>query len=200
MLDSQQVFNLALAIGMFQILFGMALKAINNYRMMGWQYSMLPIGWIILLLGIIDVAISKFVPALNMYIIYFGIALIIIFSDPTAGIFGRLGKGIWELYGISGIFGDVLSYVRLFALGISSAILGSVINSIALQIKGSSAIAGPIFFIIFLIIGHGANLMISSLGSFVHPMRLTFVEFYKNAGFTGGGKEYKPFKKKIINT
>ncbi len=200
MLDSQQVFNLALAIGMFQILFGMALKAINNYRMMGWQYSMLPIGWIILLLGIIDVAISKFVPALNMYIIYFGIALIIIFSDPTAGIFGRLGKGIWELYGISGIFGDVLSYVRLFALGISSAILGSVINSIALQIKGSSTIAGPIFFIIFLIIGHGANLMISSLGSFVHPMRLTFVEFYKNAGFTGGGKEYKPFKKKIINT
>ena len=198
MLDSQQIFNLALAIGMIQILFGIALRAINNYRMLGWQYSMSAIGWIVLLLGIIDLAVVKLMPALNMYIIYAGIALIIIFSDPTAGVFGRIGKGIWELYGISGIFGDVLSYVRLFALGISSAILGSVINSIALQIKGSSPIFGPIFFVIFLIIGHIANLLISSLGSFVHPMRLTFVEFYKNAGFIGGGKEYKPFRNKLL--
>ncbi|HRF40307.1 MAG TPA: hypothetical protein PK198_16060, partial [Saprospiraceae bacterium] len=54
-------------------------------------------------------------------------------------------------------------------------------------------VIGPILFVIFLIVGHGANLLISSLGSFVHPMRLTFVEFYKNAGFEGGGKEYTPF-------
>jgi V/A-type H+-transporting ATPase subunit I len=53
--------------------------------------------------------------------------------------------------------------------------------------------------VIFLIVGHGANLLISSLGAFVHPMRLTFVEFYKNAGFAGGGKEYSPFRNKLIN-
>lgn len=199
MLDSQKVFYLSLAVGLFQIMFGMALRAVNNYRMLGWQYSMLPIGWIVMLVGIIDVALSKMLPGLNMYIIYAGIALIVFFSDPASGILGRIGKGIWELYGISGIFGDVLSYVRLFALGISGAILGFVVNTIALQIKDSAPIIGPIFFVVFLIIGHTANLLISSLGSFVHPMRLTFVEFYKNAGFSGGGKEYKPFKNKLIN-
>jgi V/A-type H+-transporting ATPase subunit I len=167
--------------------------------MFGWQYAMLPIGWIIMLLGITDTTITKMLPSINMYIIYAGIALVVFFSDPASGIFGRIGKGIWELYGISGIFGDVLSYVRLFALGISGAILGFVVNTIGLQIKDSFPIIGPIFFVIFLIIGHGANLLISSLGAFVHPMRLTFVEFYKNAGFAGGGKEYKPFKNKLIN-
>ena len=199
MLDSQKVFYLSLAVGMLQIMFGMALRAVNNYRILGWQYAMLPIGWIIMLLGIIDVAILKMLPGIHMYIIYAGIALVVFFSDPASGFFGRIGKGIWELYGISGIFGDVLSYVRLFALGISGAILGFVVNTIGLQIKDSAPVIGPIFFVVFLIIGHSANLLISSLGAFVHPMRLTFVEFYKNAGFAGGGKEYKPFKNKLIN-
>jgi len=198
MLDSQKVFYLSLAVGTFQILFGMALKAINGYRLMGWQYAMMPIGWIIMMLGIIDIATTKLAPGFNMYLILTGTAIVIAFSDPTAGVFGRLGKGIWELYGITGIFGDILSYVRLFALGISGAILGFVVNTIALQIKDSAPIIGPIFFVIFLIVGHLANLAISSLGSFVHPMRLTFVEFYKNAGFTGGGKQYKPFKNKLL--
>jgi V/A-type H+-transporting ATPase subunit I len=46
-----------------------------------------------------------------------------------------------------------------------------------------------------MIVGHGANLALAGLSAFVHPMRLTFVEFYKNAGFTGGGKKYNPFTK-----
>jgi V/A-type H+-transporting ATPase subunit I len=49
--------------------------------------------------------------------------------------------------------------------------------------------------VIFLLVGHTMNIAISALGAFVHPMRLTFVEFYKNAGFSGGGKPYKPFSK-----
>lgn len=200
MLNSEKVFYLSLAVGTFQILFGMVLKAVNNYRMMGWQYAMSPVGWIIMLLGIADFKITSLIPGFNVFLMIAGTAIVIAFSDPTAGVFGRLGKGLWELYGITGIFGDILSYVRLFALGISGAILGFVVNTIALQVKDSAPVIGPIFFVVFLIVGHAANLAISSLGSFVHPMRLTFVEFYKNAGFTGGGKEYKPFKKKIINT
>ena len=198
MLDSETVFSLSLAVGTFQILFGMALKAVNNYRMMGWQYAMSPIGWIIGMIGAIDLAFTKLFPGFNLYPIIAGGVIVIAFSDPTAGVFGRLGKGLWELYGVTGIFGDILSYVRLFALGISGAILGFVVNTIALQIKDSAPVIGPIFFVVFLIVGHAANLAISSLGSFVHPMRLTFVEFYKNAGFTGGGKEYKPFKNKLL--
>jgi V/A-type H+-transporting ATPase subunit I len=198
MLDSQKTFYLALAIGLFQILFGLIIKAVNSFRMFGWQYAVSSIGWFILILAILDIAILKLGAPFTKYIAYFGVALIVFWSDPKAGILGRIGKGIWDLYGITGIFGDVLSYIRLFALGISSAILGFVINTIAMQILGSYPIIGPIFFVIFLIIGHTANLMISSLGSFVHPMRLTFVEFYKNAGFIGGGKEYKPFRNKLL--
>ncbi len=198
MLDSQKTFYLALAIGLFQILFGLIIKAVNSVRMFGWQYAVSSIGWFILILAILDIAILKLGAPFSKYIAYFGVALIVFWSDPKAGILGRIGKGIWDLYGITGIFGDVLSYIRLFALGISSAILGFVINTIAMQILGSYPIIGPIFFVVFLIIGHTANLMISSLGSFVHPMRLTFVEFYKNAGFIGGGKEYKPFRNKLL--
>jgi V/A-type H+-transporting ATPase subunit I len=198
MLDSQKTFYLALAIGLFQILFGLIIKSINSIRMLGWQYALPSIGWFILILCILDLALLKLATVVTGYLVYAALALIVFWSDPKAGILGRIGKGIWDLYGITGIFGDVLSYIRLFALGISSAILGFVINTIGLQILGSAPIIGPIFFVVFLIIGHLANLMISSLGSFVHPMRLTFVEFYKNAGFIGGGKEYKPFKNKLL--
>lgn len=198
MLDSQKIFYLALAIGLFQILFGLVIKAINSIRMFGWQYALPSIGWFILILCILDLALLKLATVVTGYLVYVALALIVFWSDPQAGILGRIGKGIWDLYGITGIFGDVLSYIRLFALGISSAILGFVINTIALQILGSAPIIGPIMFVVFLIIGHAANLMISSLGAFVHPMRLTFVEFYKNAGFIGGGKEYKPFKNKLL--
>ncbi len=198
MLDSQKTFYLALAIGLFQILFGLIIKTVNSFRMYGWQYAVSSIGWFILILAILDIAILKLGTPFSKYTAYFAVALIVFWSDPKASILGRIGKGIWDLYGITGIFGDILSYIRLFALGISSAILGFVINTIALQILGSAPIIGPVFFVIFLIIGHTANLLISSLGSFVHPMRLTFVEFYKNAGFIGGGKEYKPFRNKLL--
>lgn len=198
MLDSQKVFYLSLFVGFFQILFGMALKAANSYRLMGWQYAVSPIGWILMLLCILDIAVVKAAPAFTGKFVWFGVLLILIFNDPSAGIIGRIGKGIWELYGISGVFGDVLSYVRLFALGVSGAVLGFVVNTIGMQVFHSAPIIGPLLAGVFLIVGHGANLLISSLGSFVHPMRLTFVEFYKNAGFTGGGKAYKPFRNKLL--
>ena len=120
-----------------------------------------------------------------------------LFSDPDINIFARFGKGIWDLYSaITGIFGDVLSYIRLFALSASGGILGYVINSISLPVLHSVPVLGPILFIIIMVIGHGANIALSGLGAFVHPMRLTFVEFYKNAGFEGGGKKYKPYAKR----
>ncbi len=193
MIDSQQAFNLALALGLVQTLFGLVLQAINRARQYSLAYGMPPIGWIILLLSLLDIGMLKALAPYSAWTAWFGVALIVFFSSPKGGILGRVGKGLWDLYGITGFFGDLLSYVRLFALGISSAILGFVINDIAMQIKGVAPVIGPVLFVVFLIVGHGANLLISSLGSFVHPMRLTFVEFYKNAGFSGGGKAYEPF-------
>jgi V/A-type H+/Na+-transporting ATPase subunit I len=193
MLDSNQAFNLALILGFIQTIYGLILQAVNKYRQFGWAYAIPPLGWILLLVSLLDISLLKMGGTVSVFLVWSGVGMIVIFSAPGSGILGRLGKGLWDLYGITGFFGDLLSYIRLFALGISSAVLGFVINDIALQIKGSVPVLGPIMFVAFLIIGHGANLLISSLGSFVHPMRLTFVEFYKNAGFSGGGIAYNPF-------
>jgi V/A-type H+-transporting ATPase subunit I len=98
---------------------------------------------------------------------------------------------------VTGLFGDILSYIRLFALGLSSAILGNVFNSLAFGMAPDIPVVGAIVTILILVAGHSINLFMAALGSLVHPMRLIFVEFYKNAGFIGGGKTYQPFEKKI---
>jgi V/A-type H+-transporting ATPase subunit I len=201
-LDPNKMFNLSLILGGIQIIFGLFIRAANQARQFGFIYSLATYGWLVILLGSIGYYIltaRNVIPpnkTLLISILSTGSFLVLFFSDPGVNVFTRIGKGIWDVYStVTGIFGDLLSYIRLFALGLSSAILGFVINDIGLQILGSSKITGPIFFVIFLILGHTLNILISSLGSFVHPMRLTFVEFYKNAGFKGGGEEYKPFSK-----
>lgn len=197
MLDSQQSFYHAVIIGVIQILFGIGVHAVNRFRQFGIQYALPQIGWLLLLPGLgVNFGLDGLALVGNI-LIFGGIALILFFSEPKANVFARIGKGLWDLYNITGVFGDVLSYIRLFALGVSSAILGFVINAISMSINQGLPYVGPVLMVIVLVIGHTANIFISSLGAFVHPMRLTFVEFYKNAGFSGGGKEYKPFKNKL---
>ncbi|MBK9013400.1 MAG: V-type ATP synthase subunit I [Saprospiraceae bacterium] len=197
MINSEQAFNFALMLGMIQILFGLGIQAANQAKQFGAKYALKPIGWIILLLSLVDIGVLKMASPVSIWTAWAGVAILMLFNDPDAGLFGRLGKGLWELYGITGFFGDLLSYIRLFALGISSAILGFVINDVSLRMLHGVPYAGPVLFVLLLVVGHSANLLIACLGSFVHPLRLTFVEFYKNAGFAGGGKAYKPFEKKV---
>lgn len=195
MIDNDQAFQLALILGLVQILFGLGVKAVNKGQQYGWMHGIAPVGWMLLVLSLADIGTTELLLPYSKYVAWTAVGLIVLFSDPEAGFFGRLGSGAWALYGITGIFGDLLSYIRLFALGIASAILGLVVNDIALQIRDSIDILGPILFVVFLLVGHTANLMVASLGAFVHPLRLTFVEFYKNAGFEGGGKPYDPLRR-----
>jgi V/A-type H+-transporting ATPase subunit I len=188
---------------MIQILFGMGIKAANYWKQQGFVYALSTLGWMLLIISSIVFIGGDKAGILSMEAlenVYYGFLIlsgifIFFFSDPKINVFARVGKGVWDAYNmVTGVFGDLLSYIRLFAIGISTAILGFVVNEIA--ITGSHIpYAGPVVFIIILLIGHTGNLLISSLGSFVHPMRLIFVEFYKNAGFEGGGKRYKPFSK-----
>jgi V/A-type H+-transporting ATPase subunit I len=123
----------------------------------------------------------------------------VLFGAPKRGWLKSMGFGLADLYNITGVMGDLLSYIRLFALGVSSAILGLVVNSIALSAQGIPYV-GIVFTILILVVGHTANLMLASLSAFVHPMRLTFVEFYKNVGFVGGGKPYAPLARKNLKS
>ncbi|HOO99222.1 MAG TPA: V-type ATPase 116kDa subunit family protein [Bacteroidales bacterium] len=207
MLDSLNMFYLALAIGALQILFGMMLKAVNLTRQKGFAHSLSTIGWVVLLITLIifkggsfaGLKVSGGLHYLYIVLLVIAAVLIFFFNNPGKNIFVKVGLGLWDSYGIvTGVFGDLLSYIRLFALGISSSILGFVFNEISLQFL-SMRYVGWIFFVILLLVGHSLNIAIAALGSFVHPMRLTFVEFYKNAGFTGGGIEYKPFRIKSDN-
>ncbi len=200
-LDSQSMFNLALAFGMFQILFGMGMRAANMIKQKGAIYAVSTISWIVLIVGLIITQggalmgyFEKDAVKLPTYIILgTGLFGILFFNDPSTNIFISFGKGLYDIYSmVTGVFGDLLSYIRLFALGTSGAILGLVIDKIAVQFMGVSYI-GPVLFVIFLLLGHTLVLLLSALGAFVHPLRLTFVEFFKNSGFSGGGKEYKPF-------
>ncbi len=198
------LFYLALMLGGVQIMFGMVLKAMNEMRQMGWRYALSTIGWIILLTGIVVIALVNQlanVPmeSLNPYLyvlVAISGAMILLLNTPGKNVVMNVGVGIWNTYNmVTGILGDLLSYIRLFALGIASAIMGFVFNSLAVEMSGSIPVVSAIVMVIILVIGHSINLFMAGLGAFVHPLRLTFVEFYKNAGFTGGGKKYHPFKK-----
>ena len=133
-------------------------------------------------------------PAFNYICGLGGLALIVLFSKTTGNVFARIFKGVTSLYDITGLFGDILSYIRLFGLCVSGGILGMVIDSMALKMAGIPYAGYPLM-IILLLIGHAFVMALCALGAFVHPMRLTFVEFYKNVGFTGGGKAYRPLTK-----
>lgn len=198
-LESSQVFNLSLIIGAIQIIFGIILRIKNQLQSKTPTVAISSAGWLFLFLtaGIFEFLLkekesSQIIQISEIAMYSLSLTMILLFSG-TGPIHMRLTGGLWEMYNtVTGIFGDLLSYIRLFALGIASSILGLVINQMAASF-GTAPYIGPVIFILIIVIGHTANLAISSLGAFVHPMRLTFVEFYKNAGFKGGGKPYMPF-------
>ncbi len=203
MLDSQQLFNLALIIGIIQIVFGMFLKMANLWKQYGISAAFSTIGWLIGILGggaCYWFSLQGYDVTIPVYIV-FAIAglLIFVFNNIRRNVFVNIGSGLWDSYNmVTGLLGDTLSYIRLFALGISSAVLGLVFNDLAMNMSGDIPVLKQILMLIILVFGHSVNLFMAGLGSFVHPMRLTFVEFYKNAGFEGGGKKYLPFKKRQL--
>lgn len=206
LLDPNKMFNLALILGGIQIIFGMFIKAANQIRMFGYRYAFSTIGWLLLILGGGSIYALNLLTSMDgdtakkLFFIVFGISSlgIYFFNDPKRNILVNFGAGLWDTYNMAtGILGDMLSYIRLFALGISSAILGFVFNDLALNMSPFDIpVVGQLVFVIILLFGHGINIFMSGLGSFVHPLRLTFVEFYKNAGYVGGGEKYNPFSKK----
>ena len=198
-LDNQQMFNLSLILGGVQIIFGMILKAVNQTIQFGFKYAVATIGWLFIL---VSTAIAFAAPGLmpmggtiHLVFLVIGVLMAYLYNSPGKNVFINIGLGLWDSYNMAtGLLGDVLSYVRLFALGLSGGILASVFNSLAVGMSPDNVIAGPIVMVLIFVIGHAINMFMNVLGAMVHPMRLTFVEFFKNSGYEGGGKEYKPFK------
>ena len=198
--DNSTMFTVSLCIGVVQILFGMIIKAVNLTIQCGFKYALSTIGWFVLLVTIIVAVLLK-VPFSSPVIIAFmalGAIGILFFQSPGKNPLLNVGLALWDTYNMAtGLLGDVLSYVRLFALGLSGGILANVFNSMAVGMSPKTPVIGFIVTALIFCVGHALNIFMNILGAVVHPMRLTFVEFFKNAGYTGGGEEYRPFGQKV---
>lgn len=206
-LNSDTVFVLAVIIGAVQVLFGQILRIFNRIKRGGsFMYGLSSIGWVVLFISSIvaltDVAGEVFSSSSVAYYATLSVAgvLILFFNNPKKNLFVNFGGGLYNVYEMAtGVAGDLISYVRLFAIGVAGTVIAQVFNELAMGMSGDIPVVSVIIMLIILLIGHGLNIFISALGAFVHPVRLTFVEFYKNAEFEGGGRKFTPFARKINN-
>ena len=201
--DPQMV--LALAIGVFHVCLAMIVKTACFTKHYGFRNCLSTWGWTILIVGGVIVAAlviggSLGGQALKYTVIGLGAVSalgIFIFNNPDRNPLVNIGAGLWDAYStVSGLLSDVLSYIRLYALGLAGGMLGGVFNDLAGMILGENPTWQWLPFLILLLVGHGLNIALSSLGAFVHPLRLTFVEYFKNSGYEGKGVEYRPLSKK----
>lgn len=196
---------LALFIGVFHICLAMTVKAICYTKQNGFHATASTWGWLLLIVGGIVTAIlastSVLGPETTQVILIVIAAIsalgIYIFNTPGRNPLINIGSGLWDTYQMAtGILGDVLSYLRLYALGMAGAMLGAAFNELGMTVLGDNPGVGAIVgFVLIVAFGHVLNLLMACLGAFVHPLRLTFVEYFKNVGYEGSGKKYNPFKK-----
>lgn len=195
---------ISVVIGLIQILFAKGVAAYKTKVQRGWAHALAPIAWLVVLIGgALVLALPKIslaLPRAVEYVLYalVGLSLLVVFfyNTPGKNPLVNLGSGLWTTYNVaSGLLGDTLSYIRLFAIGLTGGILGSVFNQLAIeQTAGLPIFVQVPLMVLILTLGHGLNIGLAMISSFVHPLRLTFVEYYKNSEFEGGGKAYTPFK------
>lgn len=201
-------FSVALAIGVVQILFGMLLRVVMITSTLGFRYSFGVLGWFIVVLSaslavglpMLDPAwaIPHFGASSPAFYAALGVGgvLMLVLNTPGRNPLVNFGAGLWDFYNnLTGILSDVLSYIRLFAIGLSGGILATVFNDLAQGLSPDIPVVKVVVMVLILLVGHGINLFMSAISSFVHPMRLTFVEFYKNAGFEMALRPFDPLRK-----
>lgn len=118
------------------------------------------------------------------------------FGARVRSVLGRIGAGLFRLYGATGLLGDVLSYSRIMALGISTGLIAASMNKLSLMTWGVPFI-GPLICIVFLVLLQAFSLMINSLSAFVHSARLHYVEFFTKF-YESGGEAFKPFTRESV--
>ena len=193
---------LAIIVGIVHLCLAMVVKTYQTTKVNGflnslgtWGWTLLIVGGIIVgglaLIGVIDSVVTKWILIVLGILSALGIYFL---NDLHRNPLINFGSGLWETYNTAtGLLGDVLSYLRLYALGLAGAKLGEAFNAIGLQALGDGG-AGWIAFILIVVIGHVLNVAMCILGAFVHPLRLNFLEFFKNSGYEGTGRKYNPLK------
>lgn len=202
---------LALVVGVVHISVAMTVKAICATVRYGFKEALSAWGWMILVVGFVatgSLAFLKVIPEDLSTWLFIGIGSvaaigIYLLNDFHRNVLVNIGAGLWDTYNMaSGLMGDVLSYLRLYALGLAGGLLGGVFNQLAFMVNDAAGgVVGIVGCGLILVLGHALNIAMSCLSAFVHPLRLTFVEYFKNSGYDGRGRAYEPFsvyKKEII--
>jgi V/A-type H+-transporting ATPase subunit I len=165
------------------------------------------VGWVLSIVGAFTLWLSYMrvddldvAGAFSLKVIITGIVFILLFSgerklDSVKSSCLQLFDGFTALYGLSKAFGDVLSYMRLFALGLSSASLAVTFNDLAVVARDSVSAGGFILFALIILLGHGLNFVLGVMSGVIHGLRLNLLEFY-NWGVKGEGYPFKAFKKR----
>lgn len=148
--------------------------------------------WYLFLIGLVLLFLPQGGSAGKWMAIAGAVGLILTQGRSQQGIFKKFFSGLVSLYDVTGFLSDVLSYSRLLALGLATGVIASAINTMAGLLGGS--VIGAIIMIILLLGGHSFNLIINTLGAYVHTSRLQYIEFFGKF-FEGGGRPFRPFCK-----
>lgn len=195
---------LSIVIGVAHLCIAMTVKAVYTVKNNGFKHSLGTLGWTLLivggvivgamaLLGVINATLTKWIVIVLGVLSAIGIFLL---NNINRSPLLNIGSGLWETYNtVTGLLGDVLSYLRLYALGLAGGMLGNAFNNLAGMTLGTDpGIINWVPFVLILVIGHALNLAMCCLGAFVHPLRLNFLEFFKNSGYEGSGDKFNPLK------
>ena len=199
--DYGLMMRISILIGVFHLVLANGIVAYMNW---GRSLAYAKLGWIAGLFGGFFATFGEpeaFVTDIGYLLIALGLVAIFLFSSerPVTGkpsdILWRALDGFRSLAGVMGMFGDVLSYMRLFALGLASASLAVTFNDLALQVRDGAPGVGLLLAILLLIVGHSMNFGLSIMSAVIHGLRLNFMEFYK-WGMAEEGKPFQEFSRK----
>jgi V/A-type H+-transporting ATPase subunit I len=194
------ILGISIGLGVVQVLFGITINMVEKIRRGPAIDGILDEAPWLLFLGSVAIYIVGLVAApgaasIARYFVFAGIiSLVLTQGRKKKNIVMKFLSGVLSLYKSTSYMGDVLSYSRLLALGMSTAIIGMVINILAGMAGSGLPILGLIFMVLILIVGHMFNLLVAIMGAFIHSTRLELVEFFPKF-FEGGGKEFKPYKR-----
>ena len=189
--DAIKVLILCATVGALHLLAGIGMAAYLNIRRgKPWDALFDQGFWVILLFGLGLFLVNGTVGAVMSLTGTLGILLTA--KRDKRNWLKRIMGGLGALYGVTGYLSDLLSYARLFGMGLATGVIGMVLNMLAALLMGSPI--GYVFAIVLLVGGHTFNLAINALGAYVHACRLQFIEFFGKF-YESGGKDFKPLCK-----
>ena len=187
----KEIMIISIIIGMIHICLSLAIKTYKDRDYSG-------IGWIIAIWSAFFLLNSKMAHGVDnppaTYGLIAGMAGVFLFASKSRKPLVRIAEGFQGLLGVVQIFSDVLSYLRLFALGVATVYIAQTFNILAGSVSGGLPVIGWFFAAIILFIGHTLNIGLAIMGGVIHGLRLNFLEWYRWC-FEGDGLEYKPFQR-----